>query len=118
MTAMHNIDRNKFIAIIQTQLNETKQLISSLKERTKPISPDSAIGRLSRMEAINEKSIHEANLRKAEQRLILLEKVALRVHQEEFGICRGCDSPIPIKRLEIYPESILCIQCLREANDQ
>ena len=114
---MPSIDRNKFAAIIQTQLKETQDLIVSLRKRTKPISPDNAIGRLSRMEAINEKSVHEANLRKAEQRVQRLEQAAKRVLSEEFGHCQACDQPIPSKRLEIYPESTLCIQCLQDAEN-
>ena len=43
--------------------------LTELKELTKPIEPDCAIGRVSRMDAINNKSINEAALRKAEDKL-------------------------------------------------
>lgn len=30
---------------------------------------------------------------------------------EDFGVCEGCDDPIPTKRLELMPYATLCITC-------
>jgi len=46
------------------ELKKTEEAILGYKESTKPISPENAIGRVSRMDAINNKSVVEAALRK------------------------------------------------------
>ncbi len=46
-------------------IEKTKEEIMDYKELTKPISPENALGRISRMDAINNKTINEAALRKA-----------------------------------------------------
>ncbi|MFQ3325927.1 MAG: DnaK suppressor protein [Salibacteraceae bacterium] len=49
---------------IISELVETKLRIVELKELTKRISPENAIGRISRMDAINNKTINERTLAK------------------------------------------------------
>ena len=59
-------------AIRDKIINEIDSLetdIISLVEASKPVAPDVAIGRLTRMEAINSKGINEANLRSSKSRL-------------------------------------------------
>ena len=85
--------------------------IESLKELTKPISPENAIGRVSRMDAINNKSVNEATLRNAKKKLILLESALQRVNNENFGLCVRCKKHIPIQRILLMPQSNLCVQC-------
>jgi len=109
---MDEAEREKFKKLIETQINQLKIDINNFEKRVKPIAPDNAIGRLSRMEAINEKSIQESNLRQAKLRLSKLEEAQKRVNLEDFGLCTQCDEPIPVKRLQILPESTVCMECL------
>ncbi len=104
-------DRKKFELMIQEEIQKTIVLISSLEDITKPISPDNSIGRLSRMEAINEKSINEENLRQNKIRLQQLQAALRRVESEDFGYCKECEEEIPLKRMELLPESIYCVSC-------
>ncbi|MBL4592649.1 MAG: TraR/DksA C4-type zinc finger protein [Flavobacteriales bacterium] len=88
--------------------------IAELKEVTKPISPDVAIGRISRMDAINNKSVNEATLRTAENKLTKLEMAIEKVNDSKFGICIRCGQEIPEGRLMIMPESIKCVNCAQQ----
>lgn len=97
--------------LIKDALEKTKDEIQQLKELAKPVSPDNAIGRLSRMEAISEKSIHEAALRQSELRVVQLEQALKRLADDEFGICLSCEEEISAKRLKVIPEASLCINC-------
>ena len=54
--------------IIKEEINKTTASIKHYKMLTKPIAPENAIGRISRMDAINNKSVNEAALIKAEQK--------------------------------------------------
>lgn len=88
-----------------------KKRIADLKELTKPVAPDCAIGRVSRMDAINNKSVNEAALRKAEEKLQNIDYALAHIHEPEFGVCRKCGAPIPHGRLIVMPGSSLCVRC-------
>ena len=96
---------------INDEISKTSVLIEQYKELTKPISPDSAIGRISRMDAINNKSVVEATLRQSENKLRNLKLVFSQLGSEEFGICLKCKQPIPLGRILIRPESLFCVNC-------
>lgn len=100
---------------IKNQLNkETERLrkqIDDYKALTKPIAPENAIGRVSRMDAINNKRVLESALRKAEQRYKSMLKVYDRIDEEDFGKCAKCHADIPLQRLMIMPESRFCVKC-------
>lgn len=96
---------------IKEEILKTEKQIAELRELTKPISPENAIGRVSRMDAINNKSINEAALRQAEQKLGNLKRVQEKAGSKDFGICLRCKKPIPVGRLMIRPESLYCVPC-------
>ena len=98
---------------IQNEISKTEKLIAEYKELTKPVAPDDAIGRISRMDAINNKSVTEASLRQAEEKMNNLKRVLSRVGTSDFGICIKCGKPIPEGRLIYRPESLTCVDCAR-----
>lgn len=96
---------------IENKILRLKNDISELKELTKPISPDNAIGRISRMDAINNKSVAEAGLRQREEQLKKLEFASKKFDDADFGKCIRCGAEIPFQRLALMPESNKCVQC-------
>ena len=96
---------------IVEKIKAIKKNISSYKLLTKPISPDKAIGRLTRMEAIASKSINDAALKSAKNTLLKLEQALIKIHNSDFGICCECEEPIPFARLMIMPEAEFCVKC-------
>ena len=108
---MNKQQRNEARGSIKKSIEETHKDISRLKELTKPISPENAIGRVSRMDAINNKSVNEAALRNAINKLALLESALQRVNNEDFGLCIRCNNEIPIQRILLIPQSNRCVHC-------
>ena len=96
---------------IESEILRTGQEIEDLKELTKPIAPENAIGRISRMDAINNKSVNEATLRKSEEKLQKLEQALQKVDRADFGICVRCKNPIPLERIMLIPQSNRCVNC-------
>lgn len=96
---------------ILDEILKTETTISDYKEMTKPVAPDVAIGRISRMDAINNNSVATAALRQAEIKLKNLNRVLSTVGTKDFGICLKCHKPIPVGRILIRPESLLCVNC-------
>ena len=96
---------------IKEAILETTQKIEEYSELSKPISPENAIGRISRMDAINNKSVVEAALRQAEKKLSDLKFVESLIHKDDFGICISCKQSIPINRILFRPQSKNCVKC-------
>ncbi len=97
---------------IQSEIGRLKESIGLAKNTVQPVAPDNAIGRLTRMEAINSKSINEATLNSAKIKLGRLEKALRDLEEPDFGICVRCEEPIPFGRLMILPESTVCVKCI------
>ena len=108
---MNKQDLNMAKESIEKSIKETKKDISNLKELTKPISPENAIGRVSRMDAINNKSVNEAALRSAINKLNLLDSALQRINNKDFGLCIRCKNEIPIQRIILMPQSNRCVHC-------
>jgi len=104
-------NKKELKAKIRATIETLKIKIKELKEVTKPIAPENAIGRISRMDAINNRSVNEASLRVAEEKLKKLERALVKIDEPNFGICIRCNQPIPEGRLLIMPESITCVNC-------
>ncbi|MBT8310892.1 MAG: TraR/DksA family transcriptional regulator [Flavobacteriaceae bacterium] len=108
MTPKEKKDINK---IMLEEIELTKKSIEKYRELTKPIAPENAIGRVSRMDAINNKSVNDAALKKAEQKLKNL-KIALgNLDNDDFGICAKCHNPIPLGRILLVPQNRFCVNC-------
>jgi DnaK suppressor protein len=108
---MNNEEKTKLKKAIEDKISETSQLIMELKDATKPMGLDNSVGRLSRMDYINNKSIDEAGLRSAESKLLGLKRWLSLFGSEKFGKCAICNNDININRLLLMPESSLCIHC-------
>lgn len=108
---MNNKDLKDIQEKIEAEIVATEAAIISYKELTKPIAPENAIGRISRMDAINNKTVNEAALRKAEQKLKNLKIALSNINDPDFGICGGCNLQIPIGRILLMPHSRFCVNC-------
>ena len=96
---------------ILAEIEKTKALVLQYREFTKPIAPENAIGRVSRMDAINNKNINDSALRKAEAKLKGLENALNRIDESDFGKCLRCKNIIPLGRLLLMPGSRYCVHC-------
>ena len=108
---MNNKEKKSIEKLINTQISDLKIKIERLTEETRPISPENAIGRVSRMDAINNKSVSEASLKASQLRLKQLLYIEPKIYDKNFGLCVRCNKEIPIQRLIILPESRKCVNC-------
>lgn len=106
-------ERSRLKEIIREHIAQAEADIAELNELVKPVSLDASIGRISRMDAINNKTINEDALRKTKKRLQKLENIITIADTKEFGKCVKCGTQIPFGRLEFMPESRSCVQCAR-----
>ncbi len=88
-----------------------EERIMELEKQTAPIPPDKGLGRLTRMDALQDKSVKEEALRQARKSQGRLEVALTRVLAPDFGDCAGCRGPIGVERLLALPGSTLCVAC-------
>lgn len=97
--------------IIINQIKRMREEILELKELTKPVTLDASVGRLSRMDAINNKAINEKALRDKKRTLQKLERARERAESGELDTCLKCGCDIPFGRLKIMPYTTRCVAC-------
>jgi len=108
---MNDSDKNIIKESILKQIGELEEELKLLEEVSKPVAPDSAYGRISRMDAINNKVIVDASFEDKRTTLHRLKYTLSRIDSEEYGKCAKCGDEITVKRLMSLPYANLCITC-------
>jgi len=108
---MTELNRTELRERIEKEIVKTEKAVKEYREMVSPVSPDNAIGRVSRMDAIVNNSVTESALRQAEEKLDQLKYMLNRVDEPSFGLCSRCKNPIPVQRLILMPQSSLCVHC-------
>ena len=111
MTSKERIDiKHKILDTIK----EIRVEIELMQDGYRPVAPDNAIGRLSRMEAIGSKAISDSVLKDKTVTLQRLEFALSNVDSSRYGICAKCDKEISVPRLMAIPYATLCINCAQK----
>jgi len=108
---MTDVERKNFKKRIIETIAEMEEKIAKQAESVKPISPENAIGRVSRMDAINNKGVADAAMRQAKRKLASLKVALTKIDSPNFGNCTRCERPIQPARLMYMPESSQCVRC-------
>jgi len=96
---------------IQELIIAGEKEIALLAEHTKPISPENSLGRISRMDAINNKGVADAAMRSKKSKLSKLKVALTHIDKDDFGICSNCENTIQAARLMYMPEVTRCVRC-------
>lgn len=72
-----------------------------------------SVGRLSRMDALQQQEMAQAEARRRISDLARIEVALQRIAEQEYGWCAECGEPIAYRRLEIDPAVALCIGCAK-----
>ncbi len=70
-----------------------------------------AVGRLSRMDAMQAQAMSVETNRRREIELQRIGTALQRLQSDEYGYCVSCDEEINPKRLEVDPATPICIDC-------
>lgn len=99
---------------INSKIIELGEELVLLQESIKPISPDSAYGRVSRMDAINNQVVAKASYNDKDTMIKRLKFVMTKIDEPEYGFCVRCQDEIPFGRVKSIPYSNLCIKCAQK----
>ncbi len=108
-----------------TDLKTAKKRLGALKEELNGLSSLSAdsrdpveldqqsVGRLSRMDAMQQQAMSNATEQKRKNDLIRIEAAERRLRDGDYGNCDECGEEIPDGRLAIDPMAEMCVGCAR-----
>lgn len=108
---MTSEQREQLRETIEQRIQELEAALSKENEDTKPVAPDTAIGRLSRLDSIQGQQMALELQRRQQAELARLRDAMKRLDTPQFGVCLLCQQEIPFERLEAMPEATLCVAC-------
>lgn len=98
--------------VLEELKSELEKALEDAKDSAATVQLDqNAVGRLSRMDAMQQQNMALANTRSLSQRLAKTHKALAAVKSGDYGFCGECGEEISAGRLELYPESDLCLNC-------
>ncbi len=90
---------------------ELDELVDATAEAVKPVDLGEPIGRISRVDAMQQQGMAAENRRAAQLRRRQVEAALERIEAGEYGECLGCGEEIDSGRLEAKPEAAFCLEC-------
>ena len=96
---------------LETLSKEVTEALSASKDSANVVELDTAIGRLSRMDAMQNQQMALELRRRQENQLLRIKNALKRMDQDRYGLCGKCKEPIAEDRLESSPDVVMCVQC-------
>lgn len=98
--------------ILLSRREELEQLSSGSADARDTVTLDQqSVGRLSRMDALQQQAMAQATERQRAAEIVRIDQALGRLDEDEYGYCVECGEDIGAKRLEIDPAATHCIRC-------
>ena len=91
--------------------SDLAQVLEATIENDQPVYLDQPIGRLSRMDAMQQQKMQSASRAAQKIQLAQVRNAQEAIAADEYGFCRRCEEPIGLRRLRIQPEAPFCVRC-------
>ncbi len=116
MEALSEREVEELRADLVQLLGELRAQLASSAAAARPVDLSEPIGRVSRMDAMQQQSMAQANRASAKLRVQQAEAALARVERDGYGACQGCGDEVGFQRLKARPEAPFCLACqsLRE----
>lgn len=103
---------DKLTRALNQQQQNLQQLLQDNQKSSAPVTLDQqSVGRVSRIDAIQQQQMAVANREQDSMMLKLINAALERVKHEEYGYCLECGEPIGYARLQVQPQSPNCMAC-------
>jgi len=99
-------------ARLSARRDELHALSDSARDSRQPVELDqSKVGRLSRMDALQDQAMAQESERRRAAELGRIEAAMARLKSGDYGYCVRCDEEIAPARLALDPAIATCIKC-------
>ncbi|MBO6917920.1 MAG: TraR/DksA C4-type zinc finger protein [Rhizobiaceae bacterium] len=106
------VDIEKAKLRLQSVKDELEAFSELSSDARAPVKLDQqSVGRLSRMDSMQQQAMAQAQERNRQRDLVRIEMAHRRILEDEYGYCANCGEEIPDKRLEIDPMAERCVGC-------
>lgn len=85
-------------------------------ERDVVVLDQTTVGRLSRMDALQNQAMQQETERRREVEIKRIDAALQRLNEDEFGYCVSCGEEIQPKRLEMDLATPVCVDCAHKAD--
>ena len=117
MDQRKDIDLKAITARLKARREELLHLAETSAESRKPVELDQTrVGRLSRMDALQDQAMQLETGRRRQIELKRIDGALVRLAEDDYGYCVGCGEEIAAKRLEFDPTTPVCIDCAETAD--
>lgn len=107
-------DRDEFRALLLARQAELHELSRISEQSRDAVELDqAAVGRVSRIDAIQQQAIALNNERNRCRELDRIKAALARIEDDEYGDCLMCGEQIPEKRLRFDPSLSTCVACAK-----
>lgn len=96
---------------LAADLEALRGQLEDLRAAAAPVSLDLSIGRLSRMDAMQQQQMATATRQRVEVELRQVEAALRRLDGDDYGACVACGGEIERRRLRARPASTTCLPC-------
>ena len=100
--------------LLLARLVELENLEFTAQSRDSIELDQSKVGRLSRMDALQQQAMLDANRARGRGERLRIEAALRRIDEGLYGYCVDCDEPIAQGRLDFDPATALCIGCAQQ----
>lgn len=108
------LDKNLLRTILNEQKTKTMDALKLSEEYARPVELDqSRLGRLSRMDALQQQAMSQARLHRLQSELRRIDATLQRLESDDYGYCIKCGDDIAWERLKINPSLVVCADCMK-----
>ena len=112
---MTGLDDDTLAALRKELMDMRSQFEATLMRSASAAQPveldQQAIGRVSRIDAIQQQKMVEANRARLKIRLGHVKAALTAIDEDDYGYCRRCEEEISVNRLKAKPETPICLTC-------
>ena len=111
MSALPAGEQARFERLLRDREDATRRALERNADAALPPSLDDEIGRLTRMDALQQQQMALHARRRLEIQLARIGGALARVAEGTFGACALCGSAVGDERLALVPETPFCLPC-------
>lgn len=104
-------ERTELRALLDAREAETLDALAMATQGAQPVDLGIAIGRLTRVDAMQQQQMAAASRRRLEGQIAQIKQAFARMGDDTYGECVACEEPIGLARLRVKPEAPFCLRC-------